>query len=242
MTSAILGLPTPAGPADAEVVARLRHLIRARGPLPDELGLPADPDSLVAALTAVAEDARARHREQGLDEEVSLATLADVGRKHALYGAASVLPWILGILRADVVQLGRLQVERRRGPHGHALHIPETGPLAPGAVDASLARARELTGAVDFSCESWLLDPRLRDGLPGTNIAAFAARFELIEGPEPSAEASEDAAKFVFRRPLRDVRAPGVVTPQTRLERLVATQLRSGDWTAPTGVLGMPPA
>jgi len=242
MTAAILGLPTPSGPPDPDLVAQLRRLIRAPGPLPDQLGISADADALVAALTAVAEDAGARHRELGVDEEVTRATLQDVGRKHALYGAGSVLPWIVGILRADVVELGRLQVERRRGRHGHALHIPETGPLAPEAVGRSLARARALTGSTDFSCESWLLDPGLREDLAGTNIAAFAERFELVEAAVPSAAASEDAAKFVFRRPLSDVRTAGLVTPHTRLERLVATRLRSGDWTAPVGVLRMPPA
>lgn len=238
--AAILGLPEPPGPADAALVRRLRRLIVASGPLPDELGISADGGALAAALTAVAGDARARHRELGVDESVSRATLQDVGRKHVLYGAASVLPWILAILRADVVELGRLQVERERGRHGHALHIPETGPLAPAAVEAALAQAREFTGAIDFSCESWLLDPGLGESLPGSNIAAFAARFDLIVPGLPSAAASEDAAKFVFRRPLAEVRTPGLVTPQTRLEDLVLTRLRSGDWTAPTGVLRMP--
>jgi hypothetical protein len=240
MTAAtILGLPAPTGSADAGLVATLRGVIAAPGPLPDELGVSADGDALVAALTLVAEDARTRHRELGIDDDVSRDTLQDVGRKHALYGAASVLPWILGLLRADVVELGRLQVERRRGRHGHALHIPETGPLSPPAVDASLARVREFTGATEFSCESWLLDPGLGASLRGSNIAAFAARFDLVEPAAPSAAASEDAAKFVFRRPLADVRA-GLVRPRTRLEELVAARLRSDDWTAPTGVLRMP--
>jgi hypothetical protein len=239
--AAILGLPSPTATAAPAMVERLRELVRSPHPLPDELGVFADGDALVAALAAVGGDACTRHRELGIDEAVTRATLQDVGRKHRLYGAASVLPWIVGLLRADVVELGRLQVERRRGRHGHALHIPETGPLQPTAVDESLARAREFTGATAFSCESWLLDPRLQHGLPGSNIAAFAARFEIVEPGAPSTAASADAAKFVFRRSLADVRTPGAVTSRTRLEQLVAAELRSGDWTEPVGVLRMPP-
>lgn len=84
----------------------------------------------------------------------------------------------------DVIEVGRLQVERRAGAHGHALHIPETG------------------------------------------------------GAKPTTAASADAAKFVFRRTLADVRDSALVVPQTSLERLVAKTLRAGqDWTEPSGVL-----
>ena len=40
--AAILGLPEPTGPADAELVQRLRRLIEAPDPLPGELGISAD--------------------------------------------------------------------------------------------------------------------------------------------------------------------------------------------------------
>lgn len=196
-----------------------------------------DGTALIAALGALVPAARERHRHEGIPAAVTAATLRDIGRKHDLYGAASVLEWMLGLLRGDVVEVGRLQVERRPGRRGHALHVPESGPLSPLAVDEALDRARRLTGATAFSCESWLLDPALRVELPGSNIAAFAARFDLVEGLGPSPAASEDAAKFVFRRPAAEVQAGGV-TPRTRLEHLVATRLRSGaEWSAPLGIL-----
>ncbi|WP_344779188.1 hypothetical protein, partial [Microbacterium marinilacus] len=180
----------------------------------------------------------ARHRSEGIAEDVTRDTLADVGRKHARYGAAAVLPWLLSLLRGDVVSAGRLQVERRAGADGHALHVPETGPLHPEAVDAALDRARALTGADGFSCTSWLLDPVLREQLPETNIARFAERFRLVrEAADPEA-GSRSAAQFVFVRPLSEVLDPAVVVPVTRLERLVALRLRDGSgWREPVGVL-----
>lgn len=240
---AALGLAADPGPADPRLVARLRALVLDPGPLPAEIDVPAggfaaDDDALVAALTQLVPAARERHRREGIDEAVTAATLRDVGRKHDLYGAASVLEWMLGLLRGDVVELGRLQVERRPGPRGHALHVPETGPLTPGAVDEALARARDTLGATAFSCESWLLDPVLAVELAGSNIAAFAARFDLVGHVEPTPAASEEAAKFVFRRSAAEVRTGGGVEPRTRLEHAVASRLRADEeWSAPLGVL-----
>lgn len=261
---AALGLAADPGAADPLLVARLRAWVfgpesrpasaaeggaGAGGVEPDggasgeaATGLAAGPgaagdDELVAALAELVPAARERHRAEGIDEAVTAATLRDIGRKHDLYGTASVLEWMRGLLRGDVVELGRLQVERRPGPRGHALHVPETGPLSPDAVDASLARARGTLDGTAFSCESWLLDPALRVEMAGSNIAAFAARFDLVAHVEPSLAASEEAAKFVFRRSAAEVR-DGAVAPHTRLEHAVAARLRAGaEWSAPLGVL-----
>lgn len=233
--AAVLGLDH-AGGADPGIVASLRAHVVADEP-PGHVALDGvRGQEIVLALAEIVPDALARHRREGIPEPISLATLRDVGRKHRLYGAETVVPWLIGVLRGDVVEVGRLQVERRPGPHGHALHVPETGPLLPSLVDESLGRAVDITGSRTFSCTSWLLSPRTATALPGSNIARFSARFRIVEAGQPSSEANAAVAKFVFRRPVADILDPALI-PQSRLERLVAETLRAGEeWTEPVGV------
>lgn len=198
-----------------------------------------DAQSVIAALRMALPVARERHRRLGLSDAMSGETLADLERKHSLYGADVVAAWLIGILRADVVQVGRLQVERERGERGHALHIPETGSLAPESVSDALDRARVLTGSSRFTCTSWLLDRQLAAALPETNIASFARRFEIVEEDDESEDGDEAVAKFVFCQKPAQVLSESV-TPRTRLERFVVERLRSGPrWTQPTGVLAL---
>jgi hypothetical protein len=235
----LLGLDGSFAPADPVVLARYRDLLeRDRPPTEEELGAPTAP-VLLPVLVALIPGALARHAREGIPEDVTRAGLQDVGRKHRLYGVETVVSWLVGILRADVVEVGRLQVDRRAGGHGHALHIPETGPLTPASVDDALRRAAGLTGSRRFSCTSWLLDPAIGERLPDSNLAAFAARFLLLQTGDPGdVAASEAACKFVFRRSLDEVLDPALVAPRTRLERLVADRLRSGaQWREPIGVL-----
>ncbi|MFD0481807.1 hypothetical protein ACFQ46_04295 [Kineococcus sp. GCM10028916] len=188
------------------------------------------------ALDQLHEEVLARFRHVGLDAGTAEATLADVPRKVAAYGDGIDVPWLLGLARADVVALGRLQFERVAGTDGHAVHLPEAGPLSDEAVEDSLARAVEVLGARAFHCTSWLLDPLLPPALgPDSGIVRFAARFAL--GPvERGEEGDRAVAKFVFRRPLREVL--DLVEPRTRLERLVVGHLRAGGhWSEPRGLL-----
>lgn len=232
----LLGLDDVSGDPDPALVDRLRALI-ARDSISAEDAPAASALTLVPSLVAVVPDALDRHRSEGIAHDLTLATLQDVGRKHRLYGAHTVVPWLLGILRGDVVAVGRLQVERRAGAHGHALHVPETGPLVPLGVDAALLRAEGLTQSRQYSCTSWLLDPLLVAELPESNIAAFARRFEVRAIP-PDQAASEAVCKFVFGKPLADVLNPRAVEPRSRLQHLVAARLRSGaHWSEPVGVL-----
>ncbi|GAA1536386.1 hypothetical protein HD600_001518 [Microbacterium ginsengiterrae] len=238
--AAIVGIE-PAAEADLLLVAVLRELVHAAREPAEDLVISAAGDEIAMAMAALVPEAMARQRGIGIPEAVTLATLRDIGRKHRLYGAETVVPWLVGILRGDVIQVGRLQVERRAGAHGHALHIPESGALSPALVDDSLHRAAAITGAKTFSCESWLLDPRIGSAIPASNIAGFAARFCILDPGAASAEASAAVAKFVFRRSLSEVRDPAVVVPRSSLERLVASTLRGGEeWTSPLGVLTTP--
>ncbi len=194
---------------------------------------------LLAALVAVVPEALERHVAQGIVAEATAAGLRDVGRKARAYGVRTVLPWVLSILRGDVIELGRLQVERVPGPNGYGLHIPEGGPLTADVVSDSLARIRTVLGDVPLVCSSWILDPALQEDLPTGNLAAFARRFAIEVADDPNAGSGSDAVvKFVFHRPLAEVMDEDAVVPTTSLERAVARRLRSGYlWTQPIGRL-----
>jgi len=86
-----------------------------------------------------------------------------------------------------------------------ALHIPAGGDFSPETVDASLHEIKEFAaryqpehrGAV-FLCESWMLDPKLRELLgDGSNIVRFGGRF----GKLPSVGNGKGVFYFVFLLP-----------------------------------------
>lgn len=221
--------------ADADVLAELRTALAADAP---PAGLDISPEAFVAALPQLVPAARARHRDLGLSAPVSRDTLRDLGRKVRLYRGSVPVAWLVAVLRADVVSLGRLQLSRLAGDAGHDVHVPELGPLLPELVDESLRRAASELGATTFTCTSWLLDPFVAEELPDSNIARFAARFAVSAvarpvGPDPTADDGE-VVRFVFRRPVAEVLDGRSVTPRTRLERLVVRHLRAGEhWTVP---------
>lgn len=228
----LLGLPGVGPLPDGHPsVGVLRAAVRDGADAPESV------DALAPALVAVVPDALARHAALGIPEAVTVATLADVGRKIDAYGATVDVPWLVGLLRAEVVALGRLQFERDTTPEGRAIHIPEGGSLRPEQVDASIAEARAMFGDGPMICTSWLLDPTLLSLPETSNIVAFARRFD-VDATEAGHEGDEAAAKFVFRRPLAEVLDPAAVTPRTTLEHLVADHLRAGrHWSEPKGTL-----
>jgi len=189
-----------------------------------------------AALDGLRPDVLDRFAGFGLSPAIAEATLADVPRKVAAYGDQIGVGWLLGLARADVVALGRLQFGRTAGDDGHAVHVPEAGPLTDEAVEDSLAAAGRVLGAREFQCTSWLLDPLLPPALgPDSGIVRFAGRFE-VEPADRGEQGDRAVAKFVFRRPLPEVL--GLVEPQTRLERVVVEHLRAGGhWSEPRGFL-----
>ncbi len=233
MTGELLGLgATQALPDSHPAVLALRASFGGEAPPP----APLDPSVLRGALAALEADALRAYEEADLSSDIAHASLVDVGRKVDAYGASVDTGWLLEVMRGDVIALGRLQYERGGGATRRAIHIPEGDPLSPDSVDDSLARAVRHFGERRFRCTSWLLDPRL-ERLGGGNLVAFARRFHVAPA-EPTLDADRAVVKFVFRRPLEAVFDAAQVQPATRLERLVAEVLRSGEhWTEPTGVL-----
>jgi hypothetical protein len=202
----------------------------------------------VAALA----DVRRFHTQRGIPEEISWATLADLGRNlvrdRLLFGDGGLRTsgWLTLHFRGSLYQLGRLQFNRMNafGEGGPALgiHIPESGPLSPDAAGDSLGRARPFfarhfpeTPTRLGICTSWLLDPQLGHYLPSdSNILRFQRRFTLVgDGHEGDA----DVLRFVFHRI-----APGIddLPQRTTLERAIVAHLRAGEhWRNRTGWLAL---
>ncbi|HEX7303784.1 acyltransferase domain-containing protein [Lentzea sp.] len=169
------------------------------------------------------------HRAHGVPEAVSWATLADLGRNLAVdrrmrgEGWPVMQSWLTLHWRGGVYELGRLQHHRGDGD-ALSLHIPDSGPLTPEAVDASLAEARAFFPRhfpdepyTAFACGSWLLDPQLLEYLPAeSNIVRFQRRFDVepYEAPE-GIDADVEVLRFVFRT---------LTTPLDRLPRRTVLQ------------------
>ncbi|MUL40685.1 hypothetical protein FZ103_05730 [Streptomonospora sp. PA3] len=225
--------------------------------------------AVLVALAAAVPLVLAEHARRGVPAAVSAATLADTGRHVAQTRAMfarlglETATWMALHFRCGLFELGRLQYEpNRAGPEGAVcwygreeaaalgselawgapvlrLHIPAEGPLDPGGVEESLARARGFFAGcwgVDYpvaSCSSWLLDPQLAEYLPeSANIVAFQRRFALVGEGVPG---DADVFRFVFGMPGVDVeRAPR----RTRLEKAAVEHLRAGrHWRVRTGWL-----
>jgi len=210
-------------------------------------------------LAALA-DVRRFHVQRRIPDEVSWATLSDLGRNlrrdRLLLGDGGLRTsgWLTLHFRGGLYQLGRLQFNRREatramvsnspgeGDPALGIHIPESGPLTPEACDGSFAQARPFfarhfpeTPTPVGICTSWLLDPQLADYLdPESNIMRFQRRFELVgEGHDGDA----DVLRFVFHRI-----APNIddLPQRTTLERAIVTHMRAGKhWRNRTGWLAL---
>lgn len=180
----------------------------------------------------------AYHRDHGIPEAVSWVTLADLGRNLAIdrrmkgEGWPVMQSWLTLHVRGALYELGRLQFHR--GESSLGLHIPESGPLTPEAVTASLDEARAFFPRhfpdehyTQFTCGSWLLDPQLREYLPeDSNIIQFQKRFELEPYEEPEGlDPDVEVLRFVFRTlstPLDEL------PRRTALQRAVVDHLKAG--------------
>ena len=206
-------------------------------------------------LAALA-DVRRFHLQRGIPDDISWATLSDLGRNlkrdRLLLGDGGLRTsgWLTLHFRGSIYQLGRLQFNRvniraahvadafREGEPTLGIHIPESGPLTPEACDDSVAQARPFfsrhfpeTPTRLAICTSWLLDPQLAEYLaPDSNIVRFGRRFTLVgDGYDGDA----DVLRFVFHRI-----APRIddLPQRTTLERAIVAHLRAGrHWRNRTG-------
>lgn len=239
--------------ADPAVVEELAGQLRAAiGTFPAEgesVKMPDDPRNTVAALLETLPDIRRYHQQRGISDEVSWATLADLGkqldvhrRTFGEYGLAT--HWWLGIHWTGMIfALGRLQFMLHQVPDGNpvpgtepcewviGVHIPETGPLTPEAIDDSFAQAREFFPRVfpeypvkTATLGSWLLDPYLLDNLPqDSNMVRFGRRFTPYGEPR---DAQDSAIFFTFRS--HDLDRLDEFPQDTTLQRLIVARIKAG--------------
>ncbi len=218
-----------------------REFERRRIDLPysDALGTGVLP---MLALLVTAPEARAFHASRGVAEDVSTATLADLGQQvhvHRLtFGEFGLHTqgWVNLVWSGFLFRLGRLQfnlaLEQPEGAPEWALstHIPMSGPLRPVDVNESFAAATAFFAAHFpgyptrwFHCRSWLLDPTLSELLPQSNLAGFQRLWTLYGPAEPGVE---DLLFFVFQR--RGQVDPASLPADTSLRRMAVERLVSG--------------
>jgi hypothetical protein len=237
----------PADQRSLDVVASLaRTLIGSMGTYHELPSWPSRDDFLyvwvfLAALPAV----REYHATRGVPDDVSWASLADLGRaieetrwRTGRPGFGHVW-WLTLHFRGGLYRLGRLQFSLEE--KGLGVHIPrDGGRLTPEACDSSFTRACEFfprhfpEAPADIArCTSWLLDPQLALYLgDDSNIVRFARRFGLTDDIFPG---DADVIRFVFG----ELRGPIEALPQrTALERAVVKHLLAGrHWQVRRGVL-----
>jgi hypothetical protein len=204
------------------------------------------------ALLVTAPEAAAFHANRRVPEDVSAATLADLGQQvhvHRLtYGEFGLHThqWVNLVWSGFLFRLGRLQFNLAlEQPDGRcewvlSTHVPADGPLPPTTVDESFATATEFFAAHFpdypvrwFHCRSWLLDPTLSELLPQSNLAAFQRRWSLYGPPEPG---EEDLLFFVFNR--REQVEPTSLPTDSALRRVAVDRLVSGrGWSVFNGKL-----
>ncbi|SDR99746.1 hypothetical protein SAMN04488543_0891 [Friedmanniella luteola] len=203
------------------------------------------------ALVVTEPDLVAFHRSRGVPDDVSAATLRELGQQllvHRLtFGVFGLHThgWLAHTWSGSLYWLGRLQFNLEVLAEGRvcSTHIPRSGPLDPAAVDASFARAAEFfpthfpdRPVTDFWCRSWLLDPALAAALdPASNMARFQSRWRLYGEPMPG---DDDALFFCFAR--RGVVDRAALPRETSLQRAILDRWASGGrWSVRDGRLPM---
>lgn len=222
---------------------------------PDDMPQDLTEEEGAAALFAASFVVPQKLNAHGFEAEVVNRTMSDFGRhlrRHRrLRGAPGLLNWrwFRLHLTGRLIEVGRLQFELFRS-HSNVsavagewvvnLHIPaDSGALSPRAVDESLARGAKVVRSAwpelhisHAICESWLLDPYLRERMPDSNIASFASRFDVWDAPvdEPT-----DPLYFLWgHRDLRRLPTGALST----LERVVVDRIAAGGtWGAALGVM-----
>jgi len=214
-----------------------------------KLRMPDDPRNSVQAFLETLPDVRRFHAERGISDEVSWATLADLGqqlkvhrRTFGEYGLETHW-WMTIHWTGQIYALGRLQFLLHQVPADMpvpgtepgewviGVHIPETGPLTPELVDDSFDQAREFFPRYfpeypvkTATLWSWLIDPYLLDNLPpDSNMVRFGRRFTPYGTPNDS---QDGAIFFTFRTHGLD--RLDELPQDTTLQRLVVNRIKEG--------------
>lgn len=180
-----------------------------------------DPDMALKALVIylnLGVDAYDSYLNLGYKEKVYLASMLDISiwskdyyNKTHNHGLTE-LKWIGKSIRAEVIRLGRLQYEPMSendskkiyglsGAKALSVHIPAGLPLDSQACLKSMTIAKDVFKDSDYLvCDSWLLDPKLKDILPeNSNIIKFQNLFEIVEVHYTYPQAEERIFKKILK-------------------------------------------
>lgn len=187
---------------------------------------------------------RARYRELGIEDEVYFDSFEDISiwcedcyKKYGEYGLEQ-LEWLYKTVDMRVFRLGRLQfeptvsgkdcvVEGKKlfmGDIVFAVHIPEGKSLDKESVEDSFRKSRTFFHGLSkwYTCQSWLLDPKLTELLPAdSNILKFQKLFKPIETDRTSLQAEERIYGTVKNDPVE-------YPEKTTLQRAAKRYLLSG--------------
>lgn len=210
---------------------------------------------LLVALVRVAPLVQAELVRRGVAEDVAWHSVADLGQQvhihrlvHGRFGFAD-RGWVARNYSGSHLWLGRLQFTLEPDMQALGVHIPESGPLAPEAIDESLELARRIAvqawpevNLQRFTCVSWLLDRELVARLdPASNMARFAARFTPFGEPT---DGTRDALYFGFHRETRSGQKVDLdrLPQSSSLQRVVVERIRSRGITVQPGWFPLNPA
>ena len=271
--------PTPAG--DPELWWLLERSVGAlrqrMGAVEDWVRIPPLPESLgplqryffVYVFVAALPDVRAYHRQRGVPDEVSWATLADLGRQMAVYRKRAGESgfddpvWVTLHFTGAIYQLGRLQFERvrlgntlgraisavdpafRPGSPALSVHIPGYfGPFSPGACDASFAAAVTFFAKhfPEDQCEVGVCHSWLLDEQLAEYLPETSNIVRFQRRFRPAFQPGDNdggTLRFVFG--LETDRPLDIYPQRTTLERAVIGHIRSGrHWHGGVGWLRFP--
>lgn len=128
-------------------------------------------------------------------------------------------------------RIGALEYEMVPQDEGNSVsvHIPSDADFSPASVDASLSQAKAFFArhypafdGCEYRCDSWLLNPQLREMLePGSNILSFQERFELLDEGRPG----RDYIQWLYMSQTEDLTT---LPENTSLQRKVKAHVLSG--------------
>ena len=160
-----------------------------------------------------------KHREYGIPEEITVATLKDIVNWAMIWsdlrGELCLFQthWLSSHMKGRLFRLGRLQFcfgdygaedngDLKSDDHIMEVHIPAGESMSNAACDESYAMAEEFFKKYfpdyvykAYTCHSWLLDPTLSEFLPEeSNIIRFGKRYKIARLDD-----SEAIFRYVFR-------------------------------------------
>lgn len=209
----------------------------------------------VQLLTACLPAIREYHNSRGVPEEISQATLADLGRNVRVHrkregvGGLGVMWWLMLHFRGLIYQLGRLQfelhlagddiadsmkaagIDASKDTHVLSIHIPDfMGPMDHEACNDSIRHALRFFPQhfPDWPVEHGICNSWLLDPQLKNVLKPESniIRFQdRFTLTDDSYDASDSVMQFVFGKHLRDI---DTITPKSSLERGILDHLRSG--------------